>query len=257
MRTRLLLPLLCAIRAFSAEPNFKLVLNEEFIGRELNPKIWTTETGKRRDSLNSPKAVDVKDGRLTITTWTDTDGTTYCGFVTTRKKFHLVAGKTEARLRFNVEPGTQVCFWAQSPTYGKSGLAAKAPEDGVEIDIMETTGMVKGSYYYALHWGPYKPASEKRVSNKHFPDPVGQDWHDYGVEWDATGYRFFFDGKIVATDTQCPGSLAPEFLLLTSESTVKSWNGERPKEGYGSKDKSRNKFEVEWVRAWERVPAAK
>lgn len=257
MRPVLPLLLFCAALAPAAEPAFKLVLDENFDGPGLDPKVWNIETGKRRDAMNSPKAVDVKDGRLTITTWTDTDGTTYCGFVTTRRKFHIVAGKTEARLRFTVEPGTQVCFWAQSPTYGKSGLAAKAPEDGVEIDIMETTGLMKGAYQYALHWGPYKPAAEKKVSHKNFPEHVGAEWHDYGVEWDATGYRFSFDGKVVATDTQCPGSLAPQFLLLTSESNIKAWNGERPKEGYGSKEQSRNKFEADWVRAWERVPAAK
>ena len=255
MRTLLLL--LLGAAALAAEPKFKLVLQEDFKGRELNPKIWNIETGPRRDAVSSPKAVDIKDGVLKITTWTDKGGTTYCGFVTTKKKFHLVAGKTEARLRFNVEPGTQVCFWAQSPTYGKSGLAAKAPEDGVEIDIMETTGVAKGSYYYALHWGPYAPASEKHVSSKHFTEPVGAEWHDYGVEWDDSGYRFSFDGKVVATDIDCPGSKAPQFLLLTSESTIKSWNGERPKEGYGLKAASKNTFEVDWVKAWARIPAAK
>ena len=38
----------------------------------------------------------------------------------------VVAGKAEARLRFTAEPGTQICFWAQSPTYGRSGKAAGA-----------------------------------------------------------------------------------------------------------------------------------
>jgi hypothetical protein len=77
------------------------------------------------------------------------------------------------------------------------------------------------------------------------------------VEWDDTSYRFTFDGKVVATNVTCPGSKVPEFLMFTSESTIKSWNGERPANGYGSKEKSNNKFEVEWVKAWERVPDAK
>jgi beta-glucanase (GH16 family) len=102
-------------------PEPRLVLEENFDGPELDPKIWNIETGKRRDAVNSPKSVDLREGRLVITTWTDTDGTTYCGFVTTRNKFTVVAGKAEARLRFAAEPGTQICFWAQSPTYGRSG----------------------------------------------------------------------------------------------------------------------------------------
>ena len=255
--------LLCLLgaAAFAAEPAFKLVLDENFDGPALDEKIWNIETGKRRDSLNSPKAVDFKDGVMKITTWTDTDGTTYCGFVTTRKKFHMIQGKTEARCRFSVQPGTQIAFWAQSPTYGKSGKAAGAAEDGVEIDILETTGLKKGGYQSVLHWGPYggiyKNMKEKRDSSVQHPDPVGAEWHVYGVEWDDTGYRFTFDGKVAWTDVKCPGSKAPEFLLFTSESNIKSWNGERPKEGYGLKDASKNTFEVDWVKAWERVPAAK
>ena len=121
---------------------------------------------------------------------------------------------------------------------------------------METTGLMKGAYQYALHWGSYKPETHK-TSNRKFTTPVGAEWHDYGVEWDAAGYRFTRDGKVVATDTKAPGSKAPEFLLFTSESTIKSWNGERPKKGYGPKEKSTNKLEVDWVKVWEREPAAK
>lgn len=237
----------------AAEPVWKLTLEENFNGPLLDPKIWNIETGKRRDAVNSPSAVDLKDGRLIITTYTDDQGVTHCGFVTTRRKVFVTQGRAVARCRFAVQPGTQVAFWAQSPTYGRSGDPAKAADDGVEIDIMETTGLMKGGYQYALHWGSYKPETHKTSSRK-FSDPVGNEWHDYGVEWDASGYRFTLDGKIVATDVKCPGSRVPEFLLLTSESNIKSWNGERPKDGYGPKASSSNRFEIDWVKAWERVP---
>jgi beta-glucanase (GH16 family) len=240
----------------AAAPSWNLTLDENFDGAELNPKTWNIETGKRRDAVNSASAVDLKDGKLVITTYTGTNGVTYCGFVTTRKKFFVTQGKAIARCRFNVQPGTQIAFWAQSPTYSKSGDPARAAEDGVEMDIMETTGLMKGGYQYALHWGPYRTKFHKQ-SNRKFPAPVGNEWHDYGVEWDDTGYRFIFDGQVVATDTNCPGSKVPQFLLLTSESNIKAWNGERPKEGYGPKEKSANLFEIDWVKAWERAPAAK
>jgi hypothetical protein len=105
--------------ARSAEPAWKLILDEDFGGSELNPKIWNIEAGKRRDSMNSPQAVELKDGKLVITTHTDKSGVTYCGFVTSRKKFLVTQGKAVACCRFSVQPGTQVAFWAQSPTYGK------------------------------------------------------------------------------------------------------------------------------------------
>lgn len=233
------------------ETVWKQTLDEQFNNATLNPAIWNIETGKRRDSLNSTESVDLKDGKLIITTFTDAKGVTHCGFVTTRRKFFVTQGKIIARCRFVVQPGTQVAFWAQSPTYGKSGDPLKAATDGVEIDVMETTGLMKGAYQYALHWGPYNTAA-KRSSNKKFSEPVGLQWHDYGVEWDDDGYQFTLDGKAVATDKKCPGSQAPQFLLFTSESDIKSWNGERPKQGYGSKQTSNNRFEIDWVKAWER-----
>ncbi len=247
---------LLPLTALAAEMKFNLVLEDNFEGSALNEKTWNIETGKRKDAMNTEKSVDVKNGLLTITTWSAPDGTTYCGFVTTRKKFAATQGKTEARCRFAVQPGTQVAFWAQSETYGEGGPSAAAI-NGVEIDILETTGVMKGTYQYALHWGGYDNPAEHKTSNQHFTTAAGKSWHVYGVEWDDSGYRFSFDGKIVATDKKCPGSKAPEYLLLTSESTIKSWNGERPKNGYGLKEKSKNTFEVDWVKAWERVPAAK
>lgn len=254
----MLRPALLALLAFSLQVQLdasdarplRLVLDEGFDGEKLNPAIWNIETGKRRDALNSADSVDVRDGKLVITTWTDADGTTHCGFVTSRSKLMIRSGKAVARCRHNVLPGTQVAFWAQSPTYGRSGRADGAAEDGVEIDIMETTGLMDGAYQYALHWGPYRSATEKRTSSQRFREKVGREWHDYGVEWDADGYRFSRDGVIVATDRRCPASKADEFLLITSESNADGWSGRRPGDGYGSKSASRNTFEVDWVKAW-------
>lgn len=250
------LALTCLAVACAAETPLRLVLDDGFDGTQLNPQVWNIETGKRRDALNAREAVDVRDGHLVITTWTDAEGVTRCGFVTTRRKVAIKAGKALARCRFSVLPGTQVAFWAQSSTYGKSGKAEGAAEDGVEIDIMETTGLMNGEYQYAMHWGPYGSKTEKRTSHRHFSEKVGAAWHDYGVEWDDAGYRFTRDGALVATDTSCPVSKAAEFILFTSESNIKGWNGERPAAGYGSKETCRNTFEVDWVKAWTREPEA-
>lgn len=239
-----------------AQPSaLRLVLDETFSDPTLNSAIWNIETGRRRDAMNSRESVDLREGRLVITTWTDEQGLTRCGFVTTRGKLTLRSGRAVARCRYSVEPGTQVAFWAQSPTYGRSGKAAGAAKDGVEIDIMETTGLMRGEYQYALHWGPYGSSREKRISSRRFATKTGPAWHDYGVEWDDTGYRFSLDGKVVATDTTCPPSRAEQFLLLTSESNAKGWSGERPAAGYGPKASSRNLLEVDWVKAWTREPA--
>ena len=252
---RIALALTWLMAACPGAESLRLVLEEDFAGDSLNRAVWNIETGKRRDAVNSAESVDLRDGRLVITTWTGADGVTHCGFVTTRGKLLIRMGKAVARCRFNVEPGTQVAFWAQSPTYAHSGKAAGAPDDGVEIDIMETAGLMAGEYQYALHWGPYASPTEKRISSRHFHDKVGPTWHDYGVEWDEAGYRLTRDGALIATDTTCPVSKVGEFLLLTSESNAKGWSGTRPPGGYGAREASRNTFEVDWVKAWTRDPA--
>ena len=47
------------------------------------------------------------------------------------------------------------------------------------------------------------------------------------------------------------------FVTLCVAGEIKAWNGQRPKEGYGSQQASTNEFEIDWVKAWERVPSNK
>lgn len=253
----ILIPLSLSLHPVLAQDAFKLVLDENFDAPELDSKIWNIETGKRGESMNSPLAVDLKDGCLKVSTFTDENGVTYCGFVTTRKKFTVSQGKIEARCRFNMQLGTQSAFWATSGSTGRSN--SNEPEmvwkDGVEIDVLETTGKMKGTYQYALHWGGYGP-HHKGIGNK-FSENVGAEWHVFGCEWDKDGYRFTRDGEVVAIEKRCPPTEALLFLLITTEcKDTGGWAGAIPKEGYGPKDTSNNWLEVDWVKAWERVPTA-
>lgn len=240
--------------SLAEDAKFNLVLDEDFDAPELNTAIWNIETMKRGDAKNSPQSVDIIDGILTLTTFTNESGQMYSGFVTTRKRLLVSQGKIEARVRFSPQPGTQCAIWANSA--GMGNATANDPDsvnrDGVEIDIMESHGKMAGGYQYATHWGGYEKA--QRSHGLKFPAKVGDTWHVYGCEWDSTGYRFLFDGKVVATENQCPPTSAPLYLIISMEAKrTNGWAGEIPKEGYGSKETSKNKLEVDWVKVWERA----
>ncbi len=240
-----------ACQGANAGPQLRLVLDDEFQGERLNDKYWTSESGPRKGAVNSPASVDVTDGVLRITTWTDESGATICGFVTTKAKVSIRRGRTEIRCRYRIKEGTQAAFWLTSDTYGKSGTAKGAVADGVEIDIMETHGLMRGAFQNALHWGPYRhPTEAKAISFQHPTKHNGQYWQKYGVDFSDGTYRFTHNGRTIWNERSAPLTTAPQYLLLTSESNPSGWSGKRPEHGYGKKVESQNILEVDWVKAW-------
>jgi hypothetical protein len=232
-------------------PSLKLVLEENFDGSKLNESIWNIETGPRKAAINTQDSVDVEAGLLKITTWTGENNSTFCGFVTTKGKIKITKGAVEVRCRYSLEPGTQAAFWVMSDNYGKSGLASLAWKDGVEIDVIETHGLMDGEFQNAIHWGPYKHPTEKKVEHQHYnKSRSGKSWQRYGVDFSGNAYRFTRNGQTIWTTSKPPLTSAPQYLILSSESIVSGWSGVRPKGGYGNKTKSKNVFEVDWVKAW-------
>lgn len=57
-----------------------------------------------------------------------------------------------------------------------------------------------------------------------------------------------------AVDTDIAVSQHPQYLLLTCEVQDKSWAGSPPEGGYGSREESQTKMEVDWVRVWQKSP---
>ncbi len=237
-------------------PGYTLIWQDEFDGSSLDTAKWTAYSGPRRDAQNSPDAVSVENGMLSIVTFTERD-TQITGFIDTANKFHIRYGWLEARIRFESSPGEWGAFWLQSPTMGNP--VNDVGTAGAEIDIVEHRASdsagsdISNLYEMNLHWDGYgahhKHAGGKGTPSAGSPALQGH-WHTYGLLWTDNRYSFFLDGVLQWT-TESGVSHRPEFIKLTCEVQNRSWAGSIPLDGYGTRFGSRTKMEVDWVRVWQ------
>ena len=233
-----------------------LVWHDEFDGAALDTARWTVHAGPRRDAVNTPDAISVADGVLTITTFTE-GGTHYTGFIDTARHFSTTYGWFEARIRFASAPGEWGAFWLQTPTMGQAiGDPGTA---GTEIDVVEHRMVdeagadISDTYSVNLHWDGYgadhKHAGGSGAVPRGAPSLQGA-WHTYAVQWSTGGYRFLLDGvEQWASDAGI--AHRPEFIRLTCEVADGAWAGHIPLVGYGSRERSTTWMEVDWVRVWQ------
>jgi beta-glucanase (GH16 family) len=87
-----------------------LAFEDEFQGTALDATKWTVEAGVRRDAVSTPDAAQVRDGLLTVTTFT-TGGRHQTAFLTTQDHYLTAFGYFEARIMFNDSPGEWCAFW--------------------------------------------------------------------------------------------------------------------------------------------------
>lgn len=237
-------------------PGYRLVWSDEFDGTALDPSRWTADDGPRRQAIDTPDAVEVRNGVLTITTWTE-GGVHHTGFIATSGKFEATYGYYEARIRFSDSPGSWCAFWLQSPTIGRPlGDPATA---GVEIDVVEHRAVdqagadVRETDAVNLNWDGYDEHKKTVQSLVQAPDGVPSlqgNWHTYGVLWTDASYTFYLDAIPVFTTTEAV-SRRSEDVRLTCEVQDAAWAGDVPPGGYGPRDASATRMEVDWVRAWQ------
>lgn len=247
------------VPVFAAPPEgYRLAWADEFDATALNTNKWVHWLpGRRRDAVNSPDAVTINNGCLSIVSFTKADQH-YTGMISTKGRFEPVHGYWEARIRFEDSPGTWSAFWLQSPTMGKH--IGDPAGSGIEIDICEHRVIGKdgenlaGKVQHTLHWDGYGQAHK---SKGHLtPDlKLGEGFHVYGLEWTDSAYRFYVDGKLTWTVTEAV-SKAREFAILSSEIQDRDWAGRVPATGYGSVAESRTRMVVDYVRYYAREVAA-
>ncbi len=219
-----------------AEPGWTLTWSDEFDGPDgsgVDPSKWTFDTGGSGFGNNeleyytsgTSNAV-VSGGSLVITATTEGASGYSCWYgpcqytsarLNTAGKFAQQYGRFEARIQMPEGQGVWPAFWMLGSNIGASGW----PSCG-EIDIMENIGSTPDSNYGTTHGpgpGSYPGTGLSGAFNA--GTPLGNAFHVYATEWDASSVRFYVDGTLFwsVTPSQLPAGATwvwdhPFFVLL-------------------------------------------
>lgn len=236
---------------------YQLAWQDEFNGNSLDTGKWSIDTGKRKGATNCAEALNVSNGLLTITTFTES-GVHKTGFIKTAGKYEPVYGFFEARIRFNTTSGEWGAFWLQSD---RMGTQLGNPDlCGAEIDIVEHRAYNQGNknnlenqIMSTIHWDGYGTSHKNDTYTHSLGSSLNGQWHVFAVLWTDQGYSFYIDGQQYWTTSQGL-SKYKEHILLTCEVMDNSndWVGNIPANGFGSLSTSSTRMEVDWVRVWQK-----
>lgn len=216
--------MLCAVllgqTAMVAQPNWRLVWNDEFTveGRP-SPENWVYEKGFVRNQelqLYQEENVEVKGGLLVITgrkerrpnpahqpgseDWraSRSHGEYTSGSIKTMGRHKWTFGRFEARGRFGVTSGLWPAFWTV-------GTAREWPSGG-EIDIME---FFRSTYLANAAWGSRERWKaiwdDSRAPIEDVARQAGfasaAEWarhfHTWRMDWDKDWIRLYLDGRLM------------------------------------------------------------
>ncbi|HMR82138.1 MAG TPA: glycoside hydrolase family 16 protein [Niabella sp.] len=237
-----------------ALPGYQLVFHDEFNKNKLDTAIWGFHNlGKRRSAVNIKEACRVnKNGELEIRNWTEINGKDtvhHAGMVETKKNFAY--GYYEARIKFDVEPGSWGAFWIMYHNFQRAFTADDRPgETGVEMDIIEYLATKNGHVVHNLHWNGYGEF-HKTLGSGELKHGQLSGYHIYSLLWTPEEYTFYIDGE-KTWSTKDGISHVPEYVILSTEIEDKGWAGNIPKGGYGSFDITKNKMFVDYIRVFQK-----
>ncbi|MEU2239360.1 glycoside hydrolase family 16 protein [Streptomyces sp. NPDC018338] len=234
---------------------WRLVLDENFDGTELDDRTWTTCydwnkegcTNSGNDELQwyMPDQVSVRDGELTLTAERhETEGSddrTYpwtSGMISTGRddwyaepRRTFTYGYFEAAIRIPSEEGMFPAFWMMP--------ASKFTPP--EIDIMEFLDTTEQVSMY-VHWrGP--DGDEERQRGTYGPVDFPGGFHVFGLLWEPDKLVWYVDNveRLRVTDTERIPDVPMEVLINLAVGV--------PEPPPDSVDTAR--MRVDWVRVWQ------
>ena len=215
-------------------PGWKLAWADEFDGPDgsaVDAAKWSAEEGgdgwgnqEREYYTKSTDNARQEQGNLVIEARTDGASQHGCWYgpcqytsarLVTAGKLEQAYGRFEARIQIPKGQGMWPAFWLLGNDIGPAGW----PGCG-ETDIMENIGKEPGTVHGSLHGPGYV---QGLTSSKSLPGgaSLGDAFHVYAAEWEASEIRFYLDGAVYKTFTK--GDLPagtkwvfdhPNFILL-------------------------------------------
>jgi beta-glucanase (GH16 family) len=206
-------------------PSWKLAWADEFDGSSIDPNAWGFELGSLYGGWGNNELeyytsrtcnANVEGGNLVIQAIAES----YSGYnytsarMITKGKMSRQYGKIEARMKLPYGQGIWPAFWMMGDNF-------TWPACG-EIDIMEMIGGGSGRdnrTFGTGHWddGGHQ-MSGGNITPVVWPGKLSNDYHVYGIEWNAGSIKWFVDGTQFFELGITPAAMSelhqPHFLLL-------------------------------------------
>lgn len=235
-------------------PGYNLVFQDEFNEHSLDTTVWGFHNlGNRRSAVNIKEACLINEnGELEIRNWTITDGADtvhHAGMIETKDNFAF--GYYEARIKFEIEPGSWGAFWIMYNNFQRPFTEIDNPRElGTEIDIIEYVPKDNNYGVHNLHWNGYGEF-HKTVGSGKLKNGGLEGYHIYSLLWTPDEYIFYIDG-IESWRTKEGVSQVPEYVILSTEIEDNGWAGDIPTNGYGTFDETKNKMYVDYIRIYQK-----
>lgn len=260
--TRLLtlcLILLATSLTACAEPvnptdGMRLVLDEEFNGKQLNTHVFTS--GMPWDAPSNPdngnlnlyqaSALEVSGGNLKLWAkkkpllpvfYKNGQHFSYAsGMVQTSTSYAFQYGYVEMRAKMPAGKGLWGAFWLLP-----ANPVGKWPP---EIDILEHHGDKPNKGFFSLHFQDANGETQHDIHETDVPDMMS-DYHTYGVLWEPERMIWFMDGRAVAQSNE--GIPHEPMYLLLNLAVGGHWSGNPD-----ASTRFPASMDVDYVKVWQR-----
>lgn len=217
---------------------------EQFNGTSVDLGRWNTEmpwgdhTSGQLERYTASSLV-VSDGRLAITAQSDSRGGRgyVSGTITSLGRYEFTYGYAEIRCRVPAGKGLWPAFW----------LASSDGSDD-EIDVLEILGHEPNRLYMYLHF-PDSDGVHREQGNEYRGPDFSAGYHTFAVDWRPDAVIWYVDGVERARQTE--GIPHRPMYLIANLGVGGKWPG--------SPDASTRfpaRYDIEWIRVYERTPAA-
>jgi beta-glucanase (GH16 family) len=245
---------------YDPDGDWELVWSDEFdadAGTPINTAYWTCEVGgngwgNAQLEHNTDRIENVShngEGFLAITAREESyRGNNYTsGRCNTMDKVEFTYGRVEARIKVPEGQGLWPAFWMLGADFPEIGW----PQSG-EIDIMEYIGAEPRSTHGTVH-GPEYYGLGGLGMRYIFDEPMAQDFHVFGIEWEPEIIRWTINGEEfhnITPETLYGGTWVfdHDFFMLINVAV----GGRLP----GNPDKTTvfpQQMLVDWVRVYQRT----
>jgi beta-glucanase (GH16 family) len=181
-----------------SKAGYKLDLNENFDGPNLNMNVWNTRF--RSGTTNPPElqeyvpdAVKLQSGNLQLTADRNPNGMLpyTSGMIASYDLYYFQYGYVEIRAKAPKGKGFWPSLW----------MLAIDPKSANEIDIMELVGSETDLVHTTLHYGMHAGNIGEEGTSVSGPD-FSQDFHIFAIDWQWDKVTWFIDGKEVFQVTE-------------------------------------------------------